>query len=120
MKTVDVSLNGRPLCRALNANRFFTRLRGLIGRKLGEGGGLLLTPCDQVHTFMMGYAIDVVYLDKAGAVLRVDDCVPRGKCLRGCKGAHRVLELRAGAARAGGVTSGSRLTVLPDSAKPAV
>jgi hypothetical protein len=46
------------------ADTFWTRLRGLLGRRgLDEGAGLLISPSQAVHTFAMRFAIDVVYLD---------------------------------------------------------
>ncbi len=45
------------------------RLRGLIGRPpLRRGEGLLLRPCNGVHTLLMTYPIDVAFLDPPGRV----------------------------------------------------
>lgn len=39
------------------------RLRGLIGKKVFEKGeGLLLSPCNDIHMWMMSIPIDVVFL----------------------------------------------------------
>jgi uncharacterized protein len=52
------------------ADRFWSRARGLLGRPaLGPGEGLLLRPCRAVHTFGLGYTIDVAFLDGAGTVV---------------------------------------------------
>ena len=41
-----------------NANHFFRRFMGLMYRKsLAENRGLLLTPCDEIHTFGMNKRI---------------------------------------------------------------
>ena len=48
------------------------RLRGLLGRApLGRDEGLLLEPCGSIHTFLMRYPIDVVYLTRGMHVLEV-------------------------------------------------
>jgi uncharacterized protein len=48
------------------------RLRGLLGRPpLESGQGLLIRPCQGVHTLGMSYPLDVVHLDRDGQVLRV-------------------------------------------------
>jgi uncharacterized protein len=48
----------------------WSRLRGLLGRaRLAEGEGLLLRPCQAVHTFFMRYPIDVLFLDEQGRVV---------------------------------------------------
>jgi uncharacterized membrane protein (UPF0127 family) len=56
------------------ADTHWTRLRGLLG--LGEddfrnGSGLWIVPCHGVHTLGMGFAIDVVYLDRSLTVVDV-------------------------------------------------
>ncbi len=43
---------------------------GLLGRAgLGEGEGLVLEPCNSVHTWFMRFVIDVLVLDAQGQVL---------------------------------------------------
>jgi uncharacterized membrane protein (UPF0127 family) len=52
-----------------------------------------------VHTFGMRFALDLIWLDRTGAVVRVDrDVAPRR--LRGCRRARAVLECAAGRADA--------------------
>ncbi len=54
------------------AETFFTRLKGLLGRKsLDENEGLYITKCPQVHTFFMKFPIDVIFIDERGKVLKV-------------------------------------------------
>jgi len=61
------------------AETAFSRLKGLIGRKnLTEGEGLLLRPCKGVHTFLMNFPIDVVFLDRQNRIIEtVQDLKPR-------------------------------------------
>jgi len=48
------------------ADSALTRLKGLMGRKGLDGGtGLLIEPCNSIHTFFMRFPIDVIYLGKA-------------------------------------------------------
>ncbi len=48
------------------------RMRGLLGRPpLAAGEGLLIVPCQGVHTLGMAYPIDVVHLDRDGVVRKV-------------------------------------------------
>ncbi|MBP5429688.1 MAG: DUF192 domain-containing protein [Elusimicrobiaceae bacterium] len=54
------------------ANTFYSRLKGLMGRKgLPQGEALLLDPCPQIHTCFMRFDIDVVFLDCSGRVVAV-------------------------------------------------
>jgi hypothetical protein len=87
-------------------------LRGLLGRKLEADGGMLLTPCSEIHTIGMGYAIDALYLDKGGRVLRVDEALVPGRILPRQRGARHVLELPEGGAKRRGLTAGDTLEVV--------
>ncbi len=111
MKVIPIKRNGDTIAHVWDANSYFTRLRGLLGRALPRGGGLILTPCNSIHTFGMRYAIDAVYLDCNGVVLRVDVDLPRGRAWRPQRGARSVLELAAGEAAAYNIRAGDRLEV---------
>jgi uncharacterized membrane protein (UPF0127 family) len=99
------------LCeRCVIADGPLTRLRGLLGRpSLPDGEGLLLRPSGSIHTWFMRFAIDVVFLDEDGTVLRLRaDLGPWRMVMQ--RGARAVLELPAGTlARHGGVGLGDRL-----------
>ena len=112
MKTVEIRKEGAVVCRAFYANGFFTRLRGLVGRTLDDTvSGLLLIPCNQVHTFRMAYPIDIVYLAKDGTVIHIDAQIPPSKVLKPVKKAHGILELRSGAVDRSGIHEGDRFSV---------
>lgn len=81
------------------ANRFFLRLRGLIGWILYETTGLLISPCSRVHTFFMQYPIDVVYLSKENTILHIDENLQPFRFGRKIKNTKKVLELKSGAAK---------------------
>ena len=73
-----------------------TRGRGLAGLdELPAGHALLLEPCRSVHTFGMRFALDLLWLDAAGAVLRHDAAVAPRR-VRSCWRARAVVECRAG------------------------
>jgi uncharacterized membrane protein (UPF0127 family) len=57
--------------------------------------GLEIRPCSSVHTLGMRFALDLVWLDGAGRVLRVDEHVAPRR-LRSCRGAASVLETASG------------------------
>jgi uncharacterized membrane protein (UPF0127 family) len=72
------------------------RGRGLAGLdELPADYALLLEPCRSVHTFGMRFALDLVWLDAAGAVLRRDASVAPRR-IRSCLRARAVVECRAG------------------------
>lgn len=72
------------------------RLRGLARLdELPSNRGLLLTRTKSVHTVGMRFALDMVWLDRRGAVVRVDhDVTPRRHAA--CRTARSVVEVAAG------------------------
>ena len=67
------------------------RLLGLALRRRPPGHALLLPRCRSVHTFGMRFPLDLIWLDRAGRVVRVDEAVPPWR-VRSCRGADAVLE----------------------------
>ena len=53
--------------------------------------------CRSVHTFTMRFPLDLIWLDKAGRVVRVDAGVPPRR-LKNCFKARSVIEARGGSA----------------------
>ena len=48
------------------------RTRGLLGRsELADDEGLWISPCNSIHTFGMGYALDIVYLNRKKQVKKI-------------------------------------------------
>jgi len=90
-----------------------TRNRGLLGRDhLDSGSALLISPCLAVHTAFMRFAIDVVFVDRNGCVVRmVRDLGPWR--MAAAWRARRVIELPAGELRAHDVRVGDRLYLKP-------
>lgn len=96
------------LPRVWRADRWDLRLRGLLRRPpLQDGEGLLIVPCDSVHTMWMGYALDLLFLDRAGGVLRWREGLRPWRAAW-CRGAHATLEMPAGSIGRIGVAAGQR------------
>jgi uncharacterized protein len=86
--------------RVLEAATHATRLFGLARLdEIPPDVALHITPCRSVHTFGMRFALDLVWLDRAGAVVRVDLDVPPRR-FRTCWAARSVLEARVGSGEA--------------------
>lgn len=85
------------------------RMRGLLGRpRLEPGEGMLLQSCRLIHTVGMRYPLDLVYLDRAGLVLKVTTDLPAFR-MDGHWRAHSVLEMATGEAAVCGISPGVRL-----------
>lgn len=54
------------------ADTFFTRFKGLLGRKeFPPNSALIIESCDSIHMFFMRFAIDAIFVDKDNKVLKV-------------------------------------------------
>ncbi|MES2320129.1 MAG: DUF192 domain-containing protein [Pseudomonadota bacterium] len=100
------------LLRVSTAASFWQRFVGLLGRAgLAADEALLITPCNNIHTFFMRFAIDVVFLDRDGMIVAI---VPRLRPWRiaVARAAHACLELDAGGAQRFGLVAGQHLAGL--------
>jgi uncharacterized membrane protein (UPF0127 family) len=105
-QTRDVSL----VAQGRLANTFWLRLRGLLGAApLQEGEGLILVGEKSIHTFFMGFPIDVVYVDKDGKVIRTDAHMIPYRLGPLVTRSSYVLELRSGTIAATGTRVGDQL-----------
>jgi hypothetical protein len=78
------------------ANNFLSRLVGLLGRgSLKNNEGLLISPCDSIHTFGMLFSIDAVFVDEGYKVVRVYEAVRPFRIVLPVKRAKGVIELPA-------------------------
>lgn len=92
------------------ADSWWSRLRGYLGRREpGPGEGLLLVPCRAVHTYGMGFPVDVIFLDPMGRVLAIfPEMEPWTRSPR-VPGARYCLEVRAGTVDTTGTRVGDDL-----------
>jgi uncharacterized membrane protein (UPF0127 family) len=96
---------GTTLCEYLeNAGGIGGKSRGLLGRDgLEAGHGMLfergrLEPFMWMHMFWMRFAIDIVFLNSKGAVIRISHALKPWRVSPVVFGARHALELEAGAA----------------------
>lgn len=81
------------------AASFWSRLVGWQFRgKPTAGEGLLLAPCNAIHTCFVRFAMDVLFLDRGGAVLEVRRNLRPWRLAFGPRNSYSVIELLAGAA----------------------
>ncbi len=82
------------LTQVQRAANFWTRLKGLLGREqIDLDVGLLIEPCNSVHTLGMRFSIGVVFLSADNQILHLILEMPPGKLSPLVRGAKRVLEL---------------------------
>jgi uncharacterized membrane protein (UPF0127 family) len=75
---------------------------------LAAGEGLWIKPSEGVHTFGMKFAIDVIFVNKKGVVLKLrPNMVKRRICF--CLTAHSVVELPVGVIESSQTARGDQL-----------
>lgn len=91
------------------ADSYFRRMRGLLGiDSLDEKSGIVITPCNLIHTFGMKFNIDVIFLDKNRHILNCKSHVPRNR-VHGQLHAKHTVELAAGSVDRLSLTEGDEL-----------
>ncbi len=106
--TVNILYKGRRI-QARVAENFFSRLRGLLWSKpLHPSEGLLIVPCNRIHTIGMQYAIDVVFLSPDFQIVHIATYCQPSKIFK-YKYAKYTLKLLAGQASVHDFKVGSQL-----------
>ena len=98
MQCCTVRFHGTKRLHVWEANNFFLRLRGLLGRSLAQGQAMHIVPCHQVHCCGMKMPIDVLYLDRQHTIVKITQNMQPGTFGKSVKGAYSVLELCEGEA----------------------
>lgn len=94
------------------AFNFWRRLKGLIGRPLlPVGHGLLLEPCNGIHSFFMAFPFDALFLDEYMRIVHIIEAMPPNRISPIIRQARSVLELPAGIARFSGSRVGDQLSL---------
>lgn len=98
--------------RGRSADNFFTRFKGLMGAPcLAAGEGLLILPCNSIHTHFMRFPIDVLYVSRDLEVVHIDHGMAPWRFGRIHRKARFVVELPAGTTTATGTEVGDRIAV---------
>lgn len=114
MKNQKMYIEGAPVSapflKIKIADSFVTRLEGLMfQKKLSQGTGLLLAPCNSVHMCFMRFAVDVIYIDKEYKIIKVVKDLKPWIGLSMCSKAWATLEMTAGEAERCGLAVGKKL-----------
>jgi uncharacterized protein len=89
------------------------RRQGLLGRKTFEpSAALVISPCWSIHTAFMRFAIDVLFIDPGGRVMRVVRNMPPWRIAVAPR-AHAVIELPAGSLDGQDLKVGDEIRLVP-------
>ena len=114
MKKITVKIQSESthsllFCDVWLAKSFWQRLRGLLFRpKLSDTQGLMLQPCNQVHTLGMKFSIDVIFLDIDGVIVNIAHSLKPLRQARAQSAAY-VLEVASGMAKKHHLNTGDQL-----------
>jgi uncharacterized membrane protein (UPF0127 family) len=112
MKVVNCSKQTTLVERLTLAQSFFSRLKGLLGTtSLPQAEGLLIQPCNSIHTFLMHYTIDVLFLDTTSTIVKVVENMTPGR-VAVARNSLSVLELPAGTVAATATQCGDQLQIM--------
>jgi hypothetical protein len=88
-----------------------TRRKGLLAHtSLPASTAMVIAPTNAIHTFFMKFPIDIVFVSKAGRVLKIRPAVPAWRMTASLR-AHAVLELAAGSLSSSETEVGDQLIV---------
>jgi len=78
------------------ANNLLSRLKGLMFEEKLIGDGLLIRPCNSIHTFFMKFNIDVMFLNKDLKIVKIIRNMPPWRITKIYFDAWQVLEIEGG------------------------
>jgi uncharacterized protein len=112
MKILDKGKNTVLAENAVIAATFFTRMKGLLGRKgLESGQAMVIKSCASVHTFFMQFTIDVVFVDKNNRVVKTISNLGPWRFTPFYPAASYCIEFPAGTIAAKNITSGLEVII---------
>lgn len=105
--------SGRPVATVVeSALDSASRNRGLLGRdSLPPDHALIIAPSNLVHTFSMRFSIDILFVSRAGRVLKVRTNVPPRR-IAGALGGFAVVELAGGELKSSDTRVGDILEIV--------
>src|SRR3954462_7326827 len=110
MKTWNETRGATLAERGRVAATWWSRGRGLLGTStLPQGEGLLISPCNSIHSFFMQYPFDAIFINKQGTIVHLIRAMKPSRLSRIVFSAHSVLELTAGTIEATGTQIGDKI-----------
>ncbi len=89
-----------------------SRMKGLLGKEsINNDYGLWIKRCNSIHTFMMAFPIDLIFVDKNLKVKKCIEGVQPNRVIWPVLGANSVFELNGGALKAHNTQVGDQLHV---------
>ena len=110
MVILNLTRESVPARNARYASSFGERLCGLIGKRFSPAmDGMVFDRCNAIHTFFMGYPIDVIFADEKYRGLKTVPAFPAWRPFLACKNAFYVIELPGGTLESTATEAGDQL-----------
>jgi uncharacterized membrane protein (UPF0127 family) len=114
VKVINKTRDGVLGSRVVIADRWWSRMRGFVGRPApGAGEGILLSPCRAVHMIGVSFPLDIVFIDRRGGVVSIYSSLAPGRRTAFHRSAEYALEVPAGTIDATHTREGDLLAWLP-------
>lgn len=114
MRAINRTRNVVLVERGMIAANMWARMRGLLGHPpLESGEGLVLKGEQAIHTIGMSFAIDALFLDRAGRVIHLIKAMPPLRASPILWRSRDVLELPAGKITETGTALGDQIEFEP-------
>jgi uncharacterized membrane protein (UPF0127 family) len=90
-----------------------TRKKGLLGRtSLADGEAMVIAPTNAIHTWFMRFAIDIVFVNREGRVVKARSAVKPWRMTGALRG-YAAIELPAGSLESHDTIRGDLLEISP-------
>lgn len=115
MKINNLTKNVAIASNVILADNFFSRLIGLLNKSsLDSNDGLILRPCNAIHTWFMKFPIDIVFIDKNNKIIFLIENMLPGRRSPIIRPAKEVIEFKAGRIKQSGSEIGDQLEIKED------
>lgn len=88
--------NSKKIADVYIADTFMKRFLGYLLCKEQHHEAILIEPCNSIHTFLMKFTIDVLFINDNNEIIRKIEQLKPGRVVMPIKGATMVLEARTG------------------------
>lgn len=113
MKIVNLTQNTIISNNATLADTFFSRTKGLLGRKsLDKDEALIITNCNSIHMFFMQFSIDVIFVDKKNRVVKLIENIKPWRITPIFWQANFAIEVNSGTIKISSLHIGDKLQIL--------
>lgn len=112
VKIINVTRNTVLAESCMLAGTFYTRFKGLLGKKnLSPGTGLMIKPCNSIHMFFMRFPIDAIFISEENTIVYIIENLKPWRFSPIIRNSAAVVELSAGKVKTTGTKVGDSVRI---------